>query len=99
MADRDNGKPGDPAGQMRLEAPKPISLTKPQLERKDVASTVKSKWNTRNLVLRCAADIASASCAAGLVAPLISIIDRYVLPGPNPPKLPAGSKEPLPRPE
>lgn len=77
MADRDNGKPGDPAGQLRLE-PKQISLTKPQLERKDVASTVKTRWNTKNLGLRWAADIASASCAAGLVAPLISIIDRYV---------------------
>lgn len=82
MADRDNGKPGDPAGQMRLE-PKQISLTKPQLERTDVPSTVKTKWNTKNLALRWAADIASASCAAGLVAPLISIIDRYV-PGPFP---------------
>lgn len=77
MADRDNGKPDDPAGQMRLEH-KQISLTKPQLEGKDVAPTVKTKWNTKNLALRWAADIASASCAAGLVAPLISIIDRYV---------------------
>jgi hypothetical protein len=77
MADRDNGKPGEPAGQMRLE-PRQISLTKekPQLERKDVASTVENKRNTKNLALRWAADIASASCAAGLVAPLISIIDR-----------------------
>lgn len=77
MADRDNGKPGEPAGQMRLE-PQHISLTKkpPQLERQDVASTVDKKWNTKNLALRWAADIASASCAAGLVAPLISIIDR-----------------------
>lgn len=78
MADRDNGKPDDPAGQMRLEH-KQISLTKPQLEGKDVASTVKTKWNTKNLAFRWAADIASASCAAGLVAPLISIIDRSIM--------------------
>lgn len=80
MADRDNGgKPGEPAGQMRLEAPQHMSLTKTkpqQLERKDVAPAVENKWNTKNLALRWAADIASASCAAGLVAPLISIIDR-----------------------
>lgn len=78
MADRDNGKPGEPAGQMKLEH-KQISLTKPQLEGKDVASTVKTKWNTKNLAFRWAADIASASCAAGLVAPLISIIDRSIM--------------------
>ena len=79
MADRDSGgRPGEPAGQLKLE-PQQLSLTtqkKPQLERKDVASTVENKWNTKNLALRWAADIASASCAAGLVAPLISIIDR-----------------------
>lgn len=83
MADRDNGgKPGEPAGQMRLEAPQQISLTNktPQLERKDVAAaTVENKWNTKNLALRWAADIASATCAAGLVAPLISIIDRSIM--------------------
>ncbi|KAK2613666.1 hypothetical protein N8I77_000561 [Diaporthe amygdali] len=78
MADRDNGKPGDPACQMKLE-PKQISLSKPQLESKDAVSTVESKWNTKNLAFRWAADIASASCAAGLVAPLISIIDRSIM--------------------
>jgi hypothetical protein len=82
MADRDisGSRPGEPAGQLKLEPPpQQLSLTRkkqPQLERKDVASTVENKWNTKNLALRWAADIASASCAAGLVAPLISIIDR-----------------------
>lgn len=77
MADRDTSKPAAPACQMELE-PKKISLPKTQIERKDAAPKVENKWNTKNLAFRWAADIASACCAAGLVAPLISIIDRYV---------------------
>jgi hypothetical protein len=34
-------------------------------------------WNTKNLGLRLGADAASAASAAALVAPVISIIDRY----------------------
>ena len=37
-----------------------------------------SKWNTKNLPSRIAADALSAGCAASLVAPVITIIDRYV---------------------
>lgn len=33
-------------------------------------------WNTKNLPLRAASDAASAACAAGLIAPLITIFDR-----------------------
>ncbi|KAI3397734.1 hypothetical protein diail_10387 [Diaporthe ilicicola] len=78
MADRDNSKPAVPACQMELE-PNKISLPKTQIERKDAAPKVENKWNTKNLALRWAADIASACCAAGLVAPLISIIDRSIM--------------------
>ncbi|KAG4221337.1 hypothetical protein PC116_g30187 [Phytophthora cactorum] len=35
-------------------------------------------WNTKNLGLRLGADFTSAACAASMVAPLISIIDRNV---------------------
>lgn len=35
-------------------------------------------WNTKNLSLRLCADAVSAASAAVLVAPIISIIDRYV---------------------
>lgn len=33
-------------------------------------------WNTKNLGLRLASDLASGLTAAGLVAPLISVIDK-----------------------
>ena len=36
------------------------------------------KWNTRNLGLRVVADGASALSAGLLVAPVITMIDRYV---------------------
>ena len=35
-----------------------------------------SKWNTKNLPWRLTSDITAAACASGLVAPLITIIDR-----------------------
>jgi hypothetical protein len=35
------------------------------------------KWNTKNLSWRLGADMVSAASAAVLVAPIISIIDRY----------------------
>ena len=34
-------------------------------------------WNTKNLGLRLAADFVSSASAATLVAPLITIIDKY----------------------
>jgi hypothetical protein len=37
---------------------------------------VRRKWNTESLGLRLGADAVAAACAAGLVAPVISIIDR-----------------------
>ncbi|OTB13961.1 hypothetical protein K445DRAFT_368151 [Daldinia sp. EC12] len=36
-------------------------------------------WNTKNLGLRLGADFTSAACAASMVAPLISIIDRSIM--------------------
>lgn len=72
---RDNGKPAEPVSQLQLELEPKTSLPLPasQLERKGAAET---RWNTKNLLLRLASDAASAACAATLIAPLISIIDR-----------------------
>lgn len=40
----------------------------------------KPSWNTDKLAYRLGADAISASCAGVLIAPFISIIDRYVYP-------------------
>ena len=39
----------------------------------------KNKWNTENLLWRVGADVTSAATAGVLIAPVITIIDRYVL--------------------
>ncbi|KAI0482238.1 hypothetical protein GGR56DRAFT_663243 [Xylariaceae sp. FL0804] len=44
-----------------------------------MSSSSKQPWNTKNLGLRLASDCASAACAASLVAPIISIIDRSIM--------------------
>lgn len=63
--------------QLKMET-QPLAVDKAQLE---------TKWNTKNLFFRLAADVVSAGAAASMVAPLISIIDRYVLPVlPNQPR-------------
>lgn len=48
----------------------------PALEAKTADEGTASRWNTKNLALRLGVDMVSASCAAGLIAPLISILDR-----------------------
>ncbi|KAI1333260.1 hypothetical protein F5Y16DRAFT_393654 [Xylariaceae sp. FL0255] len=40
---------------------------------------MKDQWNTSNLSFRLGADCASAACAAAMVAPLISCIDRSIM--------------------
>ncbi|KUI53846.1 hypothetical protein VP1G_01198 [Cytospora mali] len=78
MTEQGSGKPDEPVPQLKLEA-KPIALAKPQRETSDAASRLETKWNTKNLAYRLAADVASAASAASLVAPLISIIDRSIM--------------------
>lgn len=34
------------------------------------------EWNTKNLPWRITSDVTAAACASGLVAPIITIIDR-----------------------
>lgn len=82
MTDRGGGKPDDSVSQLKMEG-KPIVLPKTQLETKDTALRLETKWNTKNLASRLAADLVSAASAAALVAPLISIIDRFVPPQPR----------------
>ncbi|KAI1812982.1 hypothetical protein GGS20DRAFT_502707 [Poronia punctata] len=45
----------------------------------EMSSNLTPKWNTENLGLRLGADIASAACAASMIAPIISIIDRSIM--------------------
>ncbi|KAL8693036.1 MAG: hypothetical protein Q9218_002052 [Villophora microphyllina] len=42
-------------------------------------SIIQTQWNTKHLPSRIASDAASAACAAGLVAPLITILDRGII--------------------
>lgn len=71
-------RPDDAVAQLEMESKTSIPVPEPQLSKRDTASPkTESRWNTRNLALRLAADIASAASAAALVAPLISIIDKY----------------------
>ncbi len=58
------------------------SLTPNDLLRRPPANvataTSYKQWNTNKLHLRIASDALSAASAAGLIAPLITIFDRYV---------------------
>ncbi|KAI1853144.1 hypothetical protein JX265_011425 [Neoarthrinium moseri] len=66
------------APQLKFADPKlPVAMPpKPSVE---VKSQLQQTWNTKNLGLRLAADFASAACAASMVAPLISVIDRSIM--------------------
>jgi len=44
-----------------------------------IGKSTASSWNARNLGLRLGADFTAAAAAGALVAPIITIIDRYVL--------------------
>lgn len=58
-----------------LTTPVPVSKSDdPLLNSKPVKS-----WNTQKLGLRLGTDVASACTAAGLVTPVICLIDQYVL--------------------
>jgi hypothetical protein len=57
------------------------TMTQTGLVQQPVAE--KRIWNTKNLGLRLASDFVSGACAATLVAPVITIIDKFV-PGPIP---------------
>lgn len=75
MSEHDNRKPEHPVSQIQqLDG---TTLPKSQLSTDEKTTKPQSKWNTKNLFSRLASDVASAAAAASLVAPIISIIDRY----------------------
>jgi hypothetical protein len=66
---------------LNVKAPVPVQLpvspASPETKAADTEHIVeRSKWNTKALAPRLATDFVSALCAAGMVAPLITIIDR-----------------------
>ena len=38
-----------------------------------------NRWNLKNLVLKLTINAASAAAAAGLVAPIVTVVDKYAL--------------------
>jgi hypothetical protein len=54
----------------------PVWMTKVKITEKERRTT--TEWNTKNLGSRLAVDAACAFTAGGTVAPVISMIDRYV---------------------
>jgi hypothetical protein len=48
-----------------------------ELPTETLSNDAKRDWNTHRLGWRVGADFASAACAGVLVAPIITIIDRY----------------------
>jgi hypothetical protein len=59
-----------------LDPRAPQVVAMPTQPSEEVKAQLQKTWNTKNLGPRIAADFASAACAASLVAPLISVIDR-----------------------
>ncbi|WPG99553.1 putative membrane protein [Acrodontium crateriforme] len=65
-----------------IAAAKSITLNGVRVsEREEVGNIIASgkEWNTRNLGKRLTVDLASAAAAGGLVAPIISIIDKAII--------------------
>ncbi|KAH0490971.1 hypothetical protein TgHK011_002417 [Trichoderma gracile] len=56
-----------------------ITTTPSTTQSQTQTKTHSSKWNTDRLASRLAADVASASCAGALIAPIITIIDRAIM--------------------
>ncbi|PSS02200.1 hypothetical protein BD289DRAFT_422862 [Coniella lustricola] len=78
MRDQAHSKTEHPVSQLKLESPPPPAGAA-GLALSPKSSKSDAPWNTRNLFQRIATDVASASAAASLVAPLISIIDRSIM--------------------
>ena len=68
-----------PAAALPVPLPVPDVKLKPSLPESPLPKMTEKlppKWNTKNLGLRLGVDAVAASCAAGLVAPIIAIIDQ-----------------------
>ncbi|TRX96629.1 hypothetical protein FHL15_002531 [Xylaria flabelliformis] len=59
----------------KSKSPAPSTTKQPAVQ----SSKLSQRWNTKNLGLRLGADAASAACAASMIAPVISIIDRSIM--------------------
>ncbi|KAI1156754.1 hypothetical protein F4825DRAFT_446226 [Nemania diffusa] len=65
---------------LQVDANPPVPVPNPTTKRPvETHSEPSQQWNTRNLGFRLGADAASAACAASMIAPLISIIDRSIM--------------------
>lgn len=60
-----------------LEHSPSVVLPRPHSKPSPVIPLNPQQWSTANLPWRITSDITAAACASGLVAPLITIIDRY----------------------
>lgn len=60
-------------------APLPSTMSRPGPEQqaRPPATQPRPRWNTEQLGLRIGADALSAACAGILVAPIVTMIDRY----------------------
>lgn len=74
MTPHGSGVESSPVSKIKVEASKTIARTP------KVSELAEPKvWNTKNLGLRLATDFTAGFSAAVLVAPLITIIDKYVI--------------------
>ncbi|GAP92799.2 hypothetical protein SAMD00023353_9500080 [Rosellinia necatrix] len=67
-----------PAPALPLDAKHPVAASTEQ-QAIEMPSKASRPWNTKNLGLRLGADAVSAACAASMIAPVISIIDRSIM--------------------
>ncbi|KAI8632491.1 hypothetical protein F5Y19DRAFT_365969 [Xylariaceae sp. FL1651] len=65
-----------PALPLNPNHPSPLSGKQQAVE---MSSKLRGQWNTKNLGLRLGVDLTSAACAASMIAPVISIIDRSIM--------------------
>ncbi|KAI1430501.1 hypothetical protein GGR50DRAFT_208212 [Xylaria sp. CBS 124048] len=61
------------------ELSKNRQLTVPSEQQAVETPSTLREWNTKNLGLRIGADFVSAACAASMLAPIVSIIDRSIM--------------------
>ncbi|KAI0486157.1 hypothetical protein F4859DRAFT_357617 [Xylaria cf. heliscus] len=67
-----------PAPGLPLDTKSPVPVPNKQ-QAGETSAKLSQQWNTKNLGARLGADAASAACAASMIAPVISIIDRSIM--------------------
>ncbi|KAI0103630.1 hypothetical protein GGR51DRAFT_247081 [Nemania sp. FL0031] len=71
--------PGLPLDAAKTPVAVPVPVSTHQHPPVAMAPELSQQWNTKNLGFRLGADAASAACAASMIAPVISIIDRSIM--------------------